>query len=46
MLATAQEAEDFAASRIGDGPEHCLALLWFQEGHISEIFRNHSVTYW
>src|SRR5215469_18068821 len=38
MLATAQEAEDFAASRIGDGPKYCLALLWFQVGHINEFY--------
>ena len=36
VLVVAQEAEDFAAGRIGDRSEYRLALLWFQNGHIRQ----------
>jgi hypothetical protein len=47
MLAVAQESEDFAAGRIGDRPEHRLALLWFQSSQCVTIrlpIGNRSVT--
>jgi len=40
----AQEAEDFAAGWIGDGPEYRFVLFSIQDGHISTM-RNRKVTH-